>query len=166
MRNLLEMIYEYQLLGSKERHLSIELDEAQRVRLMGLHRLLQGETLDPASRRELVRVRMRLPVHFTMPGGFETGEVRDLSGGGICILTSQPPPDGTRLVVRLTDEPSGWEYVFPCRVVWRAERGPGRMGVRFDGVPHRASCAAGVDESGVWRRSVRFGDPRAEPIVA
>jgi hypothetical protein len=165
MRNLLEMIYEYQLLRSKEQSLSIELDAGERVRLMGLHRLLQGETIDPTSRRELARVRLRLPVHFTMAGGIETGEVRDVSGGGMCILTSQPPPEGTRLIVRVTDEQTGSEYVFPCRVVWRQGRGPGRMGVELDGVPHRTPYL-GDEESGVWRRSVRFGDRRAEPNVA
>src|SRR5690606_1670035 len=36
MRNLLEMIYEYQLLRSKERNLSIALEDGERVRLIGL----------------------------------------------------------------------------------------------------------------------------------
>ncbi len=165
MRNLLEMIYEYQLLRSKERHLSIDLDDAERVRLMGLRRLLQGETIDPTSRRELARVKLPMPVQFTLPGGFENGEIRDLSGGGFCIATQRPPAEGTRIIVRVANPQDGCEYVFPCRVVWRVARGPGRMGVEIDGVPNR-SIAAASEDTGVWRRSLRFGDAPGEPMVA
>ncbi len=164
MRNLLEMIYEYQLLRSKERNLSIELDDAERVRLMGLHRLLQGETIDPTSRRELVRVKLPMAVQFTLPGGFEGGEIRDVSGGGFCIATASPPAPGAHVIVRVADPLSGSEYVFPCRVVWRAERGPGRMGVEIDGVPHRSAFLS--EDTGVWKRTLRFGDARGEPMVA
>lgn len=165
MRNLLEMIYEYQLLRSKERHLSIELDDGERVRLMGLHRLLQGETIDPTSRRELARVKLPMSVQFTTPGGFESGEIRDLSGGGFCIATASPPGEDARIIVRVADASSGSEYVFPCRVVWRSQRGPARMGVEIDGVPHRSAVVT-ADDTGVWRRSLRFGDARGEPMVA
>lgn len=164
MRNLLEMIYEYQLLRSKERHLDIELDDAARVRLIGLRRLLQGESIDPTSRRELARVKLAMPVQFTMPGGFASGELRDLSGGGFCIVTTEAPAEGARIVLRITDAASGREYVFPCRVVWRAARGPARMGVEIDGVPR---CSPMVDEdTGVWRRTFRLGDAPDEPMVA
>lgn len=162
MRNLLEMIYEYQLLRSKERNLSIELDDGERVRLMGLYRLLQGETIDPTSRRELIRVKIPMPVQFTLPGGFESGEIRDASGGGFCIATAHPPAEGTRIIVRVAD--ASCEYVFPCRVVWRALRGPGRMGVELDGVPNRSFLSD--EETGVWRRTLRFGDAPGEPMVA
>jgi hypothetical protein len=164
MRNLLEMIYEYQLLESKEQKLDIALDEGERVRHMGLFRLLQGEVPDPRSRR-FRRVKLPMPVQFTRPGGFETGEIRDLSGGGFCIATPRPPEPGTRLVVRVADPARATEYVFPCRVVWRARRGPGRMGVEIDGVPH-ASDFFGDETTGVWRRSMRFGKGRDEPLVA
>lgn len=164
MRNLLEMIYEYQLLASKERHLAIELDDSERVRLMGLRRLLQGESPHSMSRRELTRVKLAIHVQFTMPGGFETGEIRDLSGSGFCIATPRPPLPGTRLVVRVGDPLGGSEYVFPCRVVWRATRGAGRMGVELDGVPHRSAFMS--EDTGVWRRSFRFGDTPGEPMVA
>ncbi len=164
MRNLLEMIYEYQLLRSKERNLSIVLDDAERVRLMGLHRLLQGETLDPASRRDLARVKLPMPVQFTTAGGFESGEIRDVSGGGFRIAAAAPPEVDTQIAVRVADPLSGSEYVFPCRVIWRGERGPGRMGVEIDGVPHRSAFLS--EDTGVWRRTLRFGDARDEPMVA
>jgi PilZ domain-containing protein len=163
MRNLLEMIYEYQRLRSKEQNLSIDLDDSERVRLMGLHRLLSGERFN-AARRDFLRVQLPLPVQFTLPGGFDSGEIRDLSGGGFCIVTLQPPAQGTRLVVRVADPLGGSEYVFPCRVVWRAMRGPARMGVELDGVPHRSAFLS--EDTGVWRRTVRFGEPPGEPMVA
>ena len=164
MRNLLEMIFEYQRLVSREERLDITLEEAERVRCMGLRRLLQGEVPDTRN-RFFARARMAMPVQFTRPGGFEIGEIRNLSGGGFCIATPRPPEPGTRLVVRVAEPAFGCEYVFPCRVVWRAERGPGRMGVQMDGVPHCAELF-GDETTGVWRRSVRFGGSRDEPLVA
>lgn len=164
MRNLLDMIYEFQRLHSRERKLDIRLDEGERVRLMGLDRLLQGEVPDTRHRR-FARVQLAMPVQFTRPGGFESGEIRNLSGGGFCIATPRPPEPGTRLVVRVAEPTFGAEYVFPCRVAWRAERGPGRMGVQIDGVPHCADFF-GDETTGVWRRSVRFGSDQDEPLVA
>ena len=164
MRNFLEMIYEYQRLRSREVKLDIALDASERVRLMGLHRLLEGEVPDTGLRTH-ARVAVPMPVQFTRPGGFEAGEIRDLSGGGFCIATPRTPEVGTRLVVRIADPDACLEYVFPCRVVWRASRGPGRMGVVIDGVPGRAELY-GDDTSGVWKKSVTFGAARRDPLVA
>ena len=169
MRNLLEMIYEYQLLRSKEDKLDIELDASERVRLVGLHRLLQGEVPDTRLRR-LARVAVPFPVQFTRPGGFETGEIRNLSGGGFCVATPRPPEAGTQIIMRVAEPSLGVEYVFPCRVVWCQRVGPGRMGVVIDGVPNRAEIF-GDESTGVWRRSVSFaatiaGSERGEPLVA
>lgn len=168
MRDLLSMIYEYQRLSGKERNLDIELDASERVRQMGLARLLEGEQPDERNRR-FARVSLAMPVQFTRPGGFEAGEIRNLGGGGFCIATPRPPEVDTRLVVRVEDTSDAVEYVFPCRVVWRSSFGPGRMGVVVDGVPHRSELFS--DEStGVWRRSVQFGAQlvaaRREPLVA
>jgi len=149
VHDLLSMIYEYQLLRSKERNLDIDLDEAERVRLMGLQRLLQGETPDPRM-RDLARVRIPIPCQFTRPGGFG-------------IATPRPPEIGTRLIVRLEDGTT--EYVFPCVVRWTARRGPVRMGVELDGVPHRSDLFEG-EPTGVWRRTVTFGPAPGEPMVA
>jgi len=154
VRNLLEMIYAYQLLTSKERHLDIPLDAGERARRMGLHRLLMGERPDPR-RRGHARVKLPMRVQFTRPGGFEHGEIRDLSGGGVCVQTSAPQEPGTRVVLRIEAPRDGVEYVFPCRVVWRSTHGPRRMGLAFDGVPHQSDLYG--DESGVWRRTPRFG---------
>jgi len=163
VRNLLEMIYEYQLLSSKERHLDIPLDDDERVRRMGLHRLLMGEVPD-ARRRRLARVALPMRVQFTRAGGFELGEIRDLGGGGVCVQTSAPQDPGTRVVLRVEAPDDGVEYVFPCRVVWRSSHGPRRMGLAFDGVPHQSELYG--DESGVWRRTPRFGAVRDTSHVA
>lgn len=164
MRNLLDMIYEHQRLHSRERKLDIRLEEDERVRLMGLDRLLQGEVPDERL-RHFARVELAMPVQFTRPGGFESGEIRNLSGGGFCVATPRPPEPGTRLVVRIAEPTFGLEYVFPCRVVWRTGRGRPRMGVQLDGVPHCADFF-GDEATGVWRRSVRFGSESDEPLVA
>lgn len=164
VRNLLEMIYEYQLLRSKERNLEIALEPAERARAMGLARLLQGERPDTRQRR-FVRVKLPMDVQFTRPGGFESGEIQDLSGGGFRIATPRPPEVGTRLVVRVEDTRRSTEYVFPCVVVWRASVGPGRMGVTFDGVPHCAPLF-GDEQSDVWRRSMQLGEVKDETLVA
>ncbi len=163
MRNLLEMIYEHQLLRSKEHHLDIPLDDAERVRLLGLRRLLQGEVPDPRQ-REFARARLSMPVQFTRPGGFEAGEIRDLGGGGFMILSRRSQEVGTRIIVRIEDARTGTEYVFPCAVRWRSRRGPGRMGVALDGVPNRSELFE--ESSGVWRRSISFGEQPADPMVA
>ncbi|MGE0789135.1 MAG: PilZ domain-containing protein [Sandaracinaceae bacterium] len=164
MRNLLEMIYEHQLLRSKERHLDIPLDDAERVKLLGLERLLMGERPDQRQRK-FVRVRLPMDVQFTRPAGFETGKLRDLGGGGFQIATSRPPEPGTRIIVRVEDARRGIEYVFPCLVAWRSPRGPGRMGVKLDGVPSSGPLF-GEEASDVWRRSMTLGDDRGEPLVA
>jgi len=163
VRNLLEMIYEHQLLRSKERNLDIPLDDGERVRLLGLRRLLQGEVPD-TRQRELARVRMALAVQFTRPGGFEAGEIRNVSGGGFMILARKPQEVGTRIIVRIEDARTGTEYVFPCVVRWRSSRGPGRMGLELDGVPNRSELFE--EASGVWSRSLSFGAQRSDPMVA
>lgn len=162
MSDVLEAIFEFQLLRSKEQKLDIVLDEGERKRLMGLSRLLQGQKTDP--RRRFARIATSVPVQFTRPGGFESGEVRNVSGGGFVVTTGRPPVPGTRIILRMAHPSEDIEYVFPCRVVWRTERGPGRMGAELDGVPRRCTCA--TQDTGVWRRSFRFGHVDSEPLVA
>jgi hypothetical protein len=135
VRDLLQMIFERQLLRGKE-DLDVPLEPDERVRLRGLERLLAGSGPAPSQRR-FVRVAWRMDVRFTRPGGFGAGEIEDLSAGGARVRCPRPPAPGTRLVVWLEDPARGLEYVFPCAVVWRGPRGraAGVMGVRFDGVP-------------------------------
>jgi len=157
------MIYEYQRLRSREQQLDIPLDDAERVRLMGLHRLLQGETQD-LGQREFARVGIPMPVQFTRPGGFESGEIRNLGGGGFMILTTAPQAVGTQVILRVVSPRAAMEYVFPCVVRWRSRRGPPKMGVQIDGVPNKADLYE--DTSAVWRRSITLGDAPSDPMVA
>jgi len=163
VRDLLDMIYEYQRLRSREQQLDIPLDDAERVRKMGLHRLLQGEAAD-LQQREFARVGVPMSVQFTRPGGFESGEIRNLGGGGFMIQTKAPQPIGTQVIIRVVSPRAAMEYVFPCVVRWRSQRGPGRMGVEIDGVPSKADLYD--DTSAVWRRSITLGDAPSDPMVA
>jgi hypothetical protein len=153
MKNLFEMIYEYQLLRGKKEQLDVPLDDEERARLVALSRLLTGD--QEGGRRGMPRSPVPSRVVFTMPGGFESGEIKNISGGGLAIATARPPAQGTRIVVRVED--GGVEYLFPCRVVWRRLATNVGMGAIFDGVPSRASVYGNEETTGVWRRSMQLG---------
>lgn len=158
MKNLFEMIYEYQLLRGKQDHLDVPLDEVESARLVGLEQLLSGDTGGTPGRRTMSRVIAPTRVLFTTPGGFETGDVKNLSGSGLAISTRRPPEPGTRLIVRVEDQATAVEYFFPCRVAWRRLNTNVGMGVAFDGVPTRSAVFGDDEGSGVWQRSMRLGD--------
>lgn len=153
-RNLLEMIFEYQLLRAKQDRLEVPLDDDERARLLGLGQLLVGD--GDRGARQMPRLPFPKSVSFTLPGGFEAGEIKNLSGKGIAIATLRPPAIGTRVIVRLLEEGAGSEYFFPCRVVWSRRAPLPGMGVVFDGVPTRSDYVA-EEDTGVWRRSMAFG---------
>ncbi len=164
MRNLLEIIYEYQRLRAKQDHLEVPLDDDEELRLAGLGQLLTGD--NPAGRNARAMPRAPFPklVSFTQPGGFETGHVKNLSGAGIAIATPRPPAVGTRIIVRIQDAASGCEFFFPCRVVWSRRGSLAGMGVKFDGVPTKSH---GVNEdTGVWKRSFTIGTPHKDSHAA
>ncbi|MBN8615018.1 MAG: PilZ domain-containing protein [Deltaproteobacteria bacterium] len=167
MRNLFEMIFEYQLLRGKDQ--LVPLDDDERVRLYGLAQLLQGERSD--AQRQMPRLPYPTGVQFTMPGGFGVGAVKNLSGLGIAIATRKPLSVGARTVVRV--EENGTEYFFPCRVCWSRKEHSLGMGLAFDGVPTRATLFGDEDSSGIrWQsmglRAMRLGTEmvKTEPKVA
>ena len=166
MRNLFDLIYEYQLLRGKQDHLEVPLDESERARLVGMAQMLLGDSHGESGKRGMPRVPMPTHVEFTQPGGFESGEIKNASGSGLAIATPRPPIEGTRIVVRIEDTAHAVEYFFPCRVIWRRAAHAGSiaghkssagMGLVFDGVPTRTSLFADED-TGVWRRRRRLGD--------
>jgi hypothetical protein len=163
IRSVLELIYEYQLLRAKRDRLDIPLDDQERARLIGLSQLLAGE--GDRGRRAMPRFPFPTSVSFTLPGGFETGEVKNLSGEGLAIATAQPPGVGTRILVRVLDPTAACEYFFPCRVVWSRRTAPPGMGVAFDGMPTKNPCVP-LDDTGVWKRSFHIGGPRKEVQAA
>lgn len=164
MRNLFDLIYEYQLLRGKQDHLEVPLGEDERARLVGLAQMLLGDAKD-SGHRGMPRVPLPTHVEFTQPGGFEGGEIKNASGSGLAIATRRPPVEGTRIVVRVEDVTHAVEYFFPCRVVWRRTSNNPGMGLVFDGVPTRTSLFADED-SGVWRRRLRLGDGRRDVQAA
>jgi hypothetical protein len=162
MRNLFEMIFEYQLLRGKEQ--LVPLDDDERVRLYGLAQLLSGERADAL--RQMPRLPYPAAVQFTMPGGFGVGAVKNLSGLGVAIATRKPLLVGARTVVRVED--SGTEYFFPCRVCWSRKEHATGMGLAFGGVPSRAALFGDEESSGIRWQSMRLGvtERRNEPRVA
>jgi hypothetical protein len=172
MRNLFDLIYEYQLLRGKQDHLEVPLDESERARLVGLAQMLLGDgggaRHSESGNRGMPRVPVPTHVEFTQPGGFESGEIKNASGSGLAIATRRPPIEGTRIVVRVEDSAHAVEYFFPCRVIWRRTTDhvakPG-MGLVFDGVPTRTSLFADED-TGVWQRRLRLGDGRRDVQAA
>ncbi len=155
MFDLVELIYEFQLLRAKSESLGIPLTDDERAHLIGLARMLDsGGGADPIG-RAFVRVGTRGPVQFTAPPGFGLGQLANLGGGGVAIATSRPLAPGSRTVLRLVDPTGNREFVFPCRVVWRRTGRDACMGVAFDGVPLR--LAFGLPRGGEWRRTIRLG---------
>ncbi len=157
--NLLDTVYEYQHLLQKQQSYEIPLDEGERARLLGLERLLRGDYLGLKS-REMTRLLHPIPAQFTRPGGFGAGEIRDVNGNGMALVTSQPSTMGNRTIVRIADPLGGFEYVFPGHVVWVQNQ---VMGVAFDGMPTRAPFLLPTPTK--WRRDVRFG-AKDETLVA
>lgn len=164
MRNLLEMIYEYQRIRAKMEHLEVPLDEEEEIRLAGLGQLLAGDNYAGDDLRHMPRLPFPKVVSFTQPGGFETGTIKNMSGAGIAIATPRPPAIGTRIIVRIQDAASGGEFFFPCRVVWSRRGTLAGMGVKFDGVPTKANSLH--ENTGVWPRSFTIGTPRKDSHAA
>ena len=165
MFDLVELIYEFQMLRAKSEALGIPLTDDERGRLIGLGRLLDASgTPDPFG-RAFARIEARGPVQFTAPPGFGLGQLADLGGGGLCIATSRPLAPDTRTVVRLVDPTGGREFVFPCKVIWSRPGPDPAMGLAFDGVPMRMSFR--VPPPGEWSIGLRmsFGRPPS-PLVS
>lgn len=165
-QNLLEMVFDYQLLLSKRDRLGVPLDDDEQARWLALDRLLASRRQDAdgghAAHHEGGRGMDRVPfggdAGFTTPGGFETGEVKNLCGSGVAIASARPAPVGSRVVLRLVDGDRGCEYFFPCRVAWSRRGVLAGMGLSFDGAPSRADYVT-EENTGVWSRSVRMGTP-------
>lgn len=167
MVDLFDIIHDYRMLRAKSDSLDIPLDDAERARLAGLERLLRGDVPGADEERDnrvMPRLPSPIPVHFTAPAGFETGRIRNVSGGGMAILTSRPAPIGAHTLIRLIDDDRGVEYLFPARVVWRTGGARPGMGVAFDGLPTRTRIGEQTHVS--WRPGLRFGSlPRSSMLA-
>lgn len=159
MPNLFEMIFEYQWLGGK-RDLDVPLSDDERARFLGLTQLLVGERAD--RRRAMPRVPCPQQIEFTLPGGFEAGSIKNVSGHGIAVATTRPLAVGTRTVVRIVDD--AIEYFFPCVVVWQRGGERAGMGLYFDGMPSRDHLF-GDEVTGVYR-AIRLGGATSKTFAA
>ncbi len=164
MADLFDIIHDYRMLREKRDQLHIPLDTAEQAELAGLERFLSGEVPAEDSQRALPRLPSPLTLQFTAPGGFEVGEIRNVSGGGMAIQTVRPLERGARTILRLVNSDRGVEYLFPARVVWRAVGVRREMGLAFDGVPTR-SVPYPLPE-GVWKRRLAFSRTRPTTILA
>ncbi len=147
MQDILDAVYEYQRLFHKEESLGIALTPDEDAQRTGLRRLLRGqfagEEGSPTRGTRLPRPRR---VQLTVSGGFRAGELRNVSAGGVAVVSDDPPPPRSRSLVQVFDDERRLEFVFPGRVVW----GSGRVvGIAFDGMPSREPMLRQVDVSAV-----------------
>jgi hypothetical protein len=145
----LDRIYELLMLLAREGELQIPLTDAESARLARLESSLGRRVPNLDERDADTWLSVPLPVQFTAQGAYGSCLMRNLSGGGMAVITSEPPALGQRLVVRIEDPLHGVEYVFPARVLSRVVRGLSSMGVAFEGVPSQARL--GNRSSGIWR---------------
>lgn len=165
MLDMIELIFEFQLLSGKRDLLGIPLTEEERGRVYGLGLLLDVSADGGGAPATLVRHEIKSPVQFTTPQGFGVGYVRELGGTGMTIVTRKPLGPGQRTVVRIADPTGGREFVFPCKVIWSRPGPDPAMGLAFDGVPMRMSFR--VPPPGEWSIGLRmsFGRPPS-PLVS
>ena len=165
MLDMIELIFEFQLLSGKRDLLGIPLTEEERGRVYGLGLLLDVASDGTNSVASQVRPEVRSPVQFTTPQGFGVGYVREIGGTAMTVVTRKPLGPGQRTVVRIADPTGGREFVFPCKVVWSRPGPDPAMGLAFDGVPMRMSFR--VPPPGEWSLGLRMGLGRTPvPLVS
>lgn len=156
------------MLLAREGELQIPLNDVESARLARLERALGSHVPSVDERDVETWLPVPMPIQFTAQGAYGSGMVRNLTGGGMAVVTSEPPVLGQRLVVRVEDPTHGVEYVFPARVISRVVKGLPAMGVAFEGVPSQVRL--GNRNSGVWRNDVaehlEHADPAKKPFSA
>lgn len=149
MAEKLERIFEYRVLLSKAHELQIPLSPHEKARLARLQQQLPSEVPALDDRDAYTLLATPLPAQYVCGGRFGAGSVRNVSGGGLAIITSDPPELGQRLIVHVREVQHGIEYTFPCRIIARVLKGVPAIGVAFEGVPNLTRL--GGHSSGVWR---------------
>lgn len=146
---LLRQLFEFQRLWSKQCRLGTGARAADRVRMLSLRAVFSEYS---ALLRGVPSRRWRVPVAFTVPGGFANGILVDVHEGSLSIRTRRPPLVDSRLLVRCATPKA--EYLFPCRVIWRLGKRRARFGAALDGAPTRSlPSRAGAD-----------GAPESKPV--
>jgi hypothetical protein len=159
----LDRIYELRMLLAREGELQIPLNDVETVRLARLERALGRRVPSVDERDSETWLPVPMPIQFTAQGAYGSGIVRNLSGGGMAVITSEPPALGQRMVVRVEDQAHGVEYVFPARVISRVVKGLAAMGVAFEGVPSQTRL--GNRNSGVWRNELPETNSDKKPAI-
>ncbi|MBN1656239.1 MAG: PilZ domain-containing protein [Deltaproteobacteria bacterium] len=146
----LENIYELRMLVAMKQLLGISLNSKEEKRLSSLKKLLTMKV--PRFDENDTKTALETPLftQYTTAGGFGSGLIRNLSGGGMAILTYDPPPLGQRLIVHVTEQRHGIEYIFPCFVLSRVLKGNTSISVAFEGTP--SQVRVGGQGSGVWQK--------------
>lgn len=137
MSDVFQIIYEYQLLRTKEDLLQVPLEDDERARLAGLEQLLRGvdRTMPPQGRRQMPRLWLTVPVSFTFQDKVGAGVLTNLSGGGVGFDSELHCPEGAIILLRVGGPSSDVEYVFPVSIMWTNGRW---HGAKFEGVPTRS----------------------------
>lgn len=154
MSNLLESIFDYQALVQRTTQLGLPLSETERLRLRATEQLLRCAGLLHPTRsltdvRDWPVVPDALRVQFSTPLGFDSGDLRVITGDG-CVVTEGRDGAGQRrgkdlavgsqLLLRIIDHGLETTYFFPCKLVAHSDR----FGLiaAFDGIPTRSMLRA------------------------
>jgi hypothetical protein len=147
MADKLQRIFEYRVLLARARKRQPDLDAQEQSRLDRLHQQLPLSVPPLDERDPYTLLGQPLAAEFAVDGRFLTGSLRNVSGGGLAIATTDPPALGQLLTIHVQDRPRAMVYSFPARVVSRVVRGVPAMSVAFEGVPIQTRIAK---SSGVW----------------
>jgi len=145
MKSYLDILHDYQLLEARA-HMGVPLYEEEEAARSGLLALLAGESRADLERRALPRVLAPMSARFSQSRGFGSGHVRDLSGGGLSLITAVAPAVGADLLIYLDELERGLRYIFPARVRWVRPAPWGHsaratLGASFSGMPSRVAIA-------------------------
>jgi hypothetical protein len=131
---------DYRVLMGKRDRLGCALGAEEEARLEELTRFFSNDANRrrlPFASREQIRTAISMVVQF----GQTQGQARDISGDGMFVETGEPLPVGSRVVVRVTEEPEALgeddpaareQWQFAAEVVRVESDG---MGLRFVGIP-------------------------------
>jgi hypothetical protein len=149
----LETIYELRMLIAMKEALGIALSSKEERRRSSLQKAIGMKVPRVDENDSETALDPPLFTQFTKAGGFGSGLARNISGGGMAILTVDPPTLGQRLMVHVMEHKHGIEYIFPCCVVARVIKGNTSVSVAFEGTP--SQLRIGGQGSGVWQSDSR-----------
>ena len=130
----LEWIFQYRVLLSKATELHIALTPAEHSRLERLRAQLPSDVPELDSHADS-HLPEPLRAEYIQAGRFHAGRVCNASGGGMAVLTAEPPDGGQHIQLHVWDPSHSVEYIFPVRVVGRISSEATGMRVVFEGLP-------------------------------